>query len=118
MSNNRPPKPALRITGIVFAFALNLFLISVISLLGTGTRVDPNTLTVLILVAAVLAGLLTTWYVGARSGIHAFIGGLLSAPFLGLFVLVGNWQLSLLAGSFCALGGIAGEFLHRRRLGQ
>lgn len=117
MPNSRPPKPALRITGIVFAFALNLFLISVISLLGTGGGADPNTLTVLILVAAVIAGLLTTWYVGARSGIHAFMGGLLSTPFLGLFVLVSNWQLSLLAGSFCALGGIAGEFFLRRRGG-
>jgi hypothetical protein len=116
MSNSRPPKPALRITGILFAFALNLFLISVTSLLGTSWRVDPNTLTVLIPIAAVIAGLFTTWYVGARSGIHAFIGGLLSAPFLGLFVLPGNWQLALLAGSFCALGGIAGEFLHRWRV--
>lgn len=115
MSNPRPPKPALRIAGIGFAFALNLFLVSVTSLLGTGWGVAADTLTVLILIAAVIAGLLTTWYVGARSGIHAFIGGLLSVPFLGFFVLVGNWQLSLLAGSLCALGGIAGEFLQRRR---
>jgi hypothetical protein len=117
MSNNRPPKPALRITGIGFAFALNLFLISVTSLLGTGWGMAVDLLTPLILIAAVFAGLITTWYVGARSGIHAFLGGLLSIPVLGLFVLAGNWQLSLLAGSFCALGGIVGEFFQRRRGG-
>lgn len=115
MSNNRPPKAALRITGIGFAFALNLFLVSVTSLLGANGGVAVDLLTALILMMAVIAGLITTWYVGARSGIHAFIGGLLSVPFLGVFVLVDNWQLALLAGSFCALGGIAGEFLHRRR---
>ncbi|MBX3001951.1 MAG: hypothetical protein KF893_25730 [Caldilineaceae bacterium] len=117
MSNSRPPKPALRITGIAFAFALNLFLISVTSLAGTSWDLPVDLLTALILIAAVIAGLLTTWYVGARSGIHAFIGGLVSAPVLGLFVLAGNWQLALLAGSFCALGGIAGEFFQRRRRG-
>jgi hypothetical protein len=118
MSTSPPPKPALRITGIAFAFALNLFLVSLTSLMGTSWGVAVDLLTTLILIAAVIAGLLTTWYVGARSGIHAFIGGLLSALFLGLFVLPGNWQLALLAGSFCALGGIAGEFLHRRQVGR
>ncbi|MEZ4635154.1 MAG: hypothetical protein R2856_09325 [Caldilineaceae bacterium] len=54
-------------------------------------------------------------YAGERGAIHAFLGGFLSMPVLGLFVLVNNWSFAILAGSFCALGGIAGEIVQRRR---
>ncbi len=115
MSENRPQRPPLRLAGIVFALALNLFLVSVVFLTAGSWGVEGSLLIAALLTVAVAAGVLTTLYVGARSGIHAFIGGLLSVPFIGFFVVPNNWGFALLAGSFCALGGIAGEFFHRRR---
>ena len=116
MSRNPPPRPPLRLTGIVFAFALNLLLVSVVYLTGDAWALGAGPTLALTLIVAVVAGLATTRYVGPRSGIHAFIGGFLSSPILALFVLPpGNWPLALLAGSFCAIGGIAGEFFLRRR---
>ncbi len=108
--------PRLRITGILFAFALNLLLVSLAFFVTTRWGWSAGTIVAAMFAIALVAGLATTLYVGPRSGIHAFIGGLLSAPVLALFVLpAGNFPYALLAGSFCAIGGILGEFLHRRR---
>jgi phosphate/sulfate permease len=116
MSENRTTKPPLRLLGIVFAFALNMMLVSLAYMMGSAWSNDPYLIMAMILLAAVVAGMGTTWYVGPRSGIHAFIGGLLTMPFLALFVFdPGNLPSAILAGSFCALGGIAGEFFLRRR---
>jgi hypothetical protein len=48
---------------------------------------------------------------------HAFLGGILSIPILGLFVLPGAWQLAIFAGAFCTLGGAVTEIVMRRRGG-
>lgn len=111
----RPPRPPLRVTAILFAFALNLFLVSTVFIVSGNWGLSSNVIVGMVLIAAVAAGVLTTFYVGARSGIHAFIGGLASAPVLALFVFPGNWSFAILAGSFCALGGIVGEVFQRRR---
>ena len=123
MSQDRTPKPPLQLLGIVYAFSLNLLLVSVTYMMGISWRLDPGLLLALIIGVAAMAGVATTLYVGPRSGIHSFIGGLLSMPVLLLFVFPTNNLLylplvlpyAILAGSFCALGGIAGEFFLRRR---
>jgi hypothetical protein len=104
------------VAGIAFAFAINLLLVSLVFVFfSSGWQIASDLLVGIALVVALFAGILTTWYVGPRSGIHAFIGGLLSVPVLGIFVIPGNWGIALLAGSFCAAGGILGEFFLRRR---
>lgn len=115
MARNQVPKSPLRPAGIVFAFALNLLLPSLVFVLLGGGQTSADPLTVPALALSLVAGLATTFYVRARSGIHAFIGGLLSAPVLALFVIPGNWRLALLCGSLCALGGILGELYLRRQ---
>lgn len=115
MSRNSPTRPPLRITGIVFAFALNLFLVSVVHISAGNLGLLNSLWIAAALVAALVAGLVTTFYVRERSGIHAFLGGVLSVPVLAIFILGGNWSFALLAGSFCAVGGIVGEYYRRRR---
>ena len=109
--NSRPP---LRPLGMLFAFALNLFFVSVVYISGGNWGWSSSLLVAAVLIAAAAAGILTAFYVGARSGIHAFIGGFGSVPVLGLLIIPGNWSFALLAGSLCALGGIAGEYFQRR----
>jgi hypothetical protein len=116
MSQNRTPRPPLQVLGIIFSFSLNLLLVSVVYIMATSWRLEPSLILAFIISVAVVAGLATTLYVGPRSGIHSFIGGMLSAPVLALFVFpAGNLPYAILAGSFCAVGGIAGEFFIRRR---
>jgi len=103
-----PALPPLHPAGIIFAFAVNLLLVTLALLVGSGL------LSGLPLVGSILAGLATALYVGKRGAIHALLGGLLSTPVLALFVLPGNnWNFAVLAGAFCTMGGILGEFRQR-----
>lgn len=115
MSNNPSSRPPIRVAGIVFAFALNLLLVTLALFVGSGIGPGAGFLAGLPLVASLIAGLATAFYVGQRAAIHAALGGLLSAPVLALFVLPGaNWSFAILAGAFCSLGGILGEMRQRR----
>jgi len=105
----RPPKPPLRIAGIVFAMLINLVLISLVDLLATTLQWPRSTTLLIAVAAALLAGVLTTFYVGRRSGIHAFLGGMISIPLIAFIVFAGDWQAALYAGAFCALGGLLME---------
>lgn len=109
--NERPP---LRLTGILFAFSLNLFLVTVALFAISENAAGGGLLVGLPLAGSVVAGFATTFYVGKRTAIHAALGGMLSAPVLALFVLPGNWSFAILAGAFCAVGGILAEFRQRR----
>lgn len=108
-------KPPLRWTGVVFAFAANLLLVTV-----TSSWVERSALSVRVglpalLASGLIAGVLTALYVRQRSGLHAFIGGILSIPVLALFIFQGVWPPAILAGAFCILGGVLTELLMRRR---
>jgi len=101
--------------GVLFAIAVNL-LLATLADFAIGQlmpAVMPSAL--LRLAASLLAGSLTALYVGTRGGIHAFIGGIISVPLLASFVVPGAWQVSILAGILCALGGAVTEILRRRR---
>lgn len=109
------PRGPIRPVGILFALAINIFLVSLTLFVAGSRGLDLNVTGALLGVAAVAAGIATALYVPRRPAIHAFIGGALSIPLIALFVLEGNWRFAILAGAFCALGGIAGEFWRRRR---
>lgn len=109
------PRPPLRPRGVLVGFALNTIAVSVVLLLGSGAGPAVAWLGGIALAGSVLAGLATALYVGQRGAIHAFLGGFLSAPLLAIFVLNGNWSFAVLAASFCAVGGILGEWRQRRR---
>jgi hypothetical protein len=109
-----PTRPPLRPAGIIFAFALNLLLVTLALFVVSGLSADGR-LAGLALVGSVAAGLITAFYVRQRAAVHAALGGLISAPVLAIFILPNqNWGFAILAGAFCALGGILAEFRQRR----
>lgn len=112
-----PPKPLapIRWTGVIFALAANLLLVTVVDLFMGDQPVNLSTALVLRLLAPILAGLLTAFYVQQRGGIHAFIGGMISVPLLALLIFPGNWQSAVLAGALCALTGSVSEMVLRKR---
>lgn len=108
-------RPPLRPSGLVFAFALNLLLVTLALFAGSALAASTSLLAGLPLIAAVLAGLATALYVGQRAAIHAALGALVSVPVLALFVLpTPNWSYAFLCAAFCTLGGILAEFRQRR----
>lgn len=112
---NAKQKPPLRWTGVLFALAANMLLVTVSRGLvqALGMPYEFNVLETM--VAPVVAGVLTAFYVPYRGAMHAFLGGMISIPLLGLFVLDGAWQFAIFAGAFCTLGGAITELLSRRR---
>lgn len=100
---------------MIFALAANLLLVTVIDLIIGDRVLNLSVALALRLLAPILAGLLTAFYVQQRGGIHAFIGGMISVPLLALLIFQGNWQSALLVGVLCALAGTVGEIVLRRR---
>jgi hypothetical protein len=109
-----PPKPPLLWTGVLFALAANLLLVTLADLLHRGLPGGLPAPTILIVVIApLLAGILTERYTRHRGAMHAFVGGMASIPLLALYVLPGGWSLAILAGAFCTLGGALMELRSR-----
>ena len=108
-------KPPLRWTGVLFALAANMLLVTVFRGLVqvVGMPFELNVLDTM--VAPLLAGTLTAFYVPHRGGMHAFLGGMLHVPLLGLFIFDGVWQFAIFAGAFCTLGGAITELALRSR---
>jgi hypothetical protein len=69
-----------------------------------------------VVVAPLLAGILTERYTRQRGAMHAFVGGMASTPLLALYVLPGGWSLAMLAWAFCTLGGALMELRRRGAL--
>lgn len=107
--------PSIRLTGIIFALAANLLLVTVADYLITALDLGVNPSVAVRLLLPFLAGAATTLYVGRRGGIHALIGGMISVPIIALAILPGAWRVSLLVGVLCALGGAVIEVVWRRR---
>ncbi len=110
--NQRPP---IQWAGVLFALVCTLLLVTGVDMIMSNRTMDTGLALALRLLAPVLAGVLTAFYVGQRAGIHAFIGGMISIPLLALLVFPGNWQSAVLAGALCALVGTIGELVLRRR---
>lgn len=105
--------PPIRPTGVIFALAANLLFVTIADLLITRLGLGVNSSVILRLLFPFLAGIVTTLYVGQRGAIHSFLGAMLSVPILALAILPGAWQVSLLAGAVCALGGAVTEVVRR-----
>ncbi len=101
-TNRRPP---LLWTGIIFALAANLLLITLVNSASAPWQTEGQLILVTTLLAALVAGGLTAFYTGQRGGMHACLGGSASVPLLAIFILPGWWQGAILAGAFCTLGG-------------
>lgn len=113
MQNNREQnqtngntKPPIRILAVIFAALLNLILVSLVFLASSTWLWSRGTTLLIVAAMGVLAGVLTAFYVGRRSGIHAFLGGMLSIPLIGWLSSSGDWQMAIYAGASCALGGL------------
>jgi len=109
------PKPPLKWTAVLFAFAANMLLVTVTNSLVQALGWPPELEVLATLVAPLVAGVLTALYARQRGGMHAFLGGLLSVLPLMLFVFSGVWQLAVFAGCFCTLGGALTEIFTRAR---
>ncbi|MCE7980775.1 MAG: hypothetical protein DYG89_06250 [Caldilinea sp. CFX5] len=108
-------KATLQWTGILFAVAVTLLLVTVVDLVIGAQGLAVGVAAALRLLAPIVAGVLTTLYVRRRGGIHAFIGALIALPLMALFVFHGNWQSAVLATMLCALAGAVSEVLLRNR---
>ena len=106
-------RPPIRPTGVIFALAANLLLVTAADLVVAQFGLGVNVSVALRLLFPFLAGVITALYVGRRGGMHAFLGGMISIPILGLAIIPGAWQVSLLAGALCTLGGAVTEVLRR-----
>ncbi len=100
---------------MLFALAANLLLVTVADSMAEQLQWRGNLESIAVICGALLAGGFTAFYVRQRGGIHAFIGGMISIPLLGLVILAGAWQLAILAGAFCTLGGAITELGLRRQ---
>jgi hypothetical protein len=111
-------KAPLKWEGILFAFASNMLLVTVLTGLVQTTRLSLEFETLATLFGPLLAGVLTALYVGQRGGMHAFLGGMLSVLPLTFFIFQGSWQPAVYAGAFCTIGGALAEVILRRRKGR
>ena len=111
-----PGRPPILWTGVIFALAANLLLSTVAAMLleRSASGAAYSFWFVPALITPLLAGCLTALYIRQRGGIHAFLGGMLSVPLLGIYIFAGNWPLALFAGSFCTLGGTLTERITRK----
>ena len=118
LTRRTPPpseKPPILWTGVLFALAANLLLVTVADSIAEQLQWSGGLESIAVICGALLAGIFTAFYVRQRGGIHAFIGGMISIPILGLFILAGAWQLAIFAGAFCTLGGAIMELGLRKQ---
>jgi hypothetical protein len=108
------PKPPLRWTAVLFAFAANMLLVTLANNVVQALQWPTEFEVLATLVAPLTAGVLTALYASVRGGMHAFLGGLLSMLPLLLFTFGGVWQLAVFAACFCTLGGALTEIILRR----
>lgn len=108
-------KGPILITGILFALAANVLLVTAADTLVGWLNLPITFEALATLFAPLIAGAATAFYVKKRGGIHAFIGGLISIPILAAVVFGGVWQFAILAGAFCGLSGSITEIVLRRR---
>jgi len=110
-------KPPLSWQGVLFAFAANTFLVTVLTELVQTLTLSIEYEAIATLFGPLLAGVLTALYVRQRGGMHAFLGGMASVAPLMFFVFLGSWQPALYAGAFCTIGGALTEIVQRRGKG-
>ncbi len=108
-------KPPIHFSGVLFALAANMLLVTAAHMLVAGTALPPEAEVLATFVGPTIAGIATALYVKQRGGMHAFIGGLISVPLLAYVAFGGFWQPAVLVGAFCGLTGSLTEVLLRKR---
>ncbi len=109
-----PKREPLNWLGVFFAFAATLLVVTLASYVAQGILAGTRWGLPLMLVSALLAGIATAFYVKARGGMHAFLGGLISIPVLVFLTFGGEWPPAVIAGALCGMGGIIGDLIRRR----
>ncbi len=105
MSKSTRSKEPLLWTGIIFAFAANLLLVT-----GADAIAGPEGSTSLATVfAPLIAGAATAIYTRARGGLHALIGAAIALPVLAFIVFPTAWPLAIFATLFCVMGATLTE---------
>ena len=117
MTKSNQTKEPLRWTGILFAFAATVLLVTAtdrfINTLGTG----ENSRTLATVFAPLIAGAATAIYTRQRGGLHALIGASLALPVLAFIVFPTAWPLAIFATLFCIMGAAVTELGLRRPTG-
>lgn len=115
MTKDRPAKEPLRWTGIIFAFAANLLLVTVADAVAGAMGIETQTLATVF--APLLAGAATALYTGQRGALHALVGAAIALPVLALIIFPTAWPLAIFATLFCVLGAALTELGLRRPRG-
>ena len=103
-------KEPLRWTGILFAFAANLLLVTVADYFA-GASGGTALATVF---APLVAGGATALYTRSRGAVHALVGAAIALPLLVLLIFPNAWPLAIFATLFCVLGATLTELGLRR----
>jgi len=95
-----PAQAPLRWTGILFAFAATLLLVT----LADYAIGESGSTAITTVFAPLIAGGATALYTRTRGGPHALIGAAIALPLLVFVVFPTQWPLALFASLFCVLG--------------
>ncbi len=108
-----PKRPPILWTRVLMGFALNVIVVT-LGITNFGQVVNGP---LWVLAGSALFGGLTSLLVPQRAGVHVFLAGMLSVPFLAIFILPAPlaWQYALLAGGVFALAGLVVDLLRRLR---
>ena len=109
MTNRTQGKSPIRWTGVLFALAANVFLVTVADAILNAFNAPTNAEMFATVIAPLIAGSATALYTGERGGIHALIGGILGLPILIFFVFPYAWPLAIFATLFCVMGAAITE---------
>ena len=110
MTKSNLPKEPIRWTGVLFAFAANLLLVTTADAI---TGPDGSTALATVF-APLIAGGATAIYTKSRGGLHALIGAAIALPIIAFIVFPANWPLAIFATLFCIMGATLTELGLRR----
>jgi hypothetical protein len=110
LSKSSTTKEPIRWTGVLFAFAANLLLVTI----SDAIFARGGTTAVAVVIAPLIAGAVTAVYTRVRGAMTAFIGAIIALPVLAIAVFPAAWPLAVFATLFCVMGGALTELALRR----
>jgi hypothetical protein len=111
LTTSKPSKEPIRWTGVVFALAANLLLVTIADLIAGPT----GSTTAATVIAPLIAGGATSIYTRTRGGLHALIGALIALPLIALINFPTAWPLAIFATLFCTMGAALTELALRQQ---
>lgn len=109
MTQRPRAKSPIRWTGVLFAFAANVLLVTVTDMALNALNAPINAEMFATVIAPLIAGSATALYTRSRGGMHALIGAAIGLPVLVFFVFPLAWPLAIFATLFCVLGAALTE---------